>query len=50
MGYQSVETEWILFCMSANIVRFRNRLAQSKIGTPFEYQCDLEAEEIPRAI
>ena len=50
MGYKSVETEWMLFCMSANIVRFRNRLAQGKIGTPFEYQCDLEAEEIPRAI
>lgn len=50
MGYKSVETEWLLFCMSANTVRFRNRLAQGKIGIPFEYQWDLEAEEIPRAI
>lgn len=50
MGYKSVETECMLLCMSANIVRFRNRLAQRKIETPFEYQCDLEAEEIPRAI
>jgi len=50
MGYKSVETEWMLFCMSASIVRFRNRLAQGKIGTPFEYLCDLDPEEIPRAI
>jgi transposase len=49
-SYKSVETEWLLFCMSANIVRFKNRLAQGLVGTPFEYQCNPDIEEIPKAI
>lgn len=49
MEYKSVEAEWMIFCMSSNIVRFRNRLSQGRIVTPFEYQCDLDTEEIPRA-
>jgi hypothetical protein len=36
--------------MSANIVRFKNRLAQGLVGTPFEYQCNPDIEEIPKAI
>lgn len=49
-SYKSVETEWILLSMSANVVRFMHRLEQGLVGTPFEYQCNLEVEKIPRAI
>jgi hypothetical protein len=36
--------------MSANIIRFMHRLEQGLIGTPFEYQCNSDIQEIPRAI
>ena len=49
-SYTSVETEWLLLSMSANIIRFMHRLEQGLIGTPFEYQCNSDIQEIPRAI
>lgn len=44
-GMDNTETEWTLFCMAENVLRFSHRLRQNKTGTPFWYRIEPHPEE-----
>lgn len=39
-GMDNTETEWTLFCMAANVLRFSLMLRQNKTDTPFWYRIE----------
>ena len=44
-GLENTETEWTLFCMAENVLRFSHRLRKDKVGTPFWYEIEDPEEE-----